>query len=207
MAGTYGHHGEETHDSHGEHTALAMEHGHPVAMRGGGHAEETAGGHVHRGPHGMNPVAALLVAPAYYLWNFAPHLFKPKPGESPVGWLADMPVWGLLLLLELIGAMIKPFALCMRLFANMIAGHIVLAVLAGLIPVTLGIAGAGWHRRAGDGVEPDDPDAGAVRRVPAGVHLHVPDDAVHRGGGSAGTLEPNSEISDLRFESHDKLRP
>jgi F-type H+-transporting ATPase subunit a len=88
----------------------------------------------------MNIVAAMIVAPIYYIWNFAPHLFKPKAGESPVGWLADLPVWGLLLVLELVGALIKPFALCMRLFANMIAGHIVLAVLAGLIPVAMGIA-------------------------------------------------------------------
>jgi F-type H+-transporting ATPase subunit a len=38
-----------------------------------------------------------------------------------------------LLVLELVGALIKPFALCMRLFANMVAGHAVLAVLIGLI--------------------------------------------------------------------------
>jgi F-type H+-transporting ATPase subunit a len=49
-------------------------------------------------------------------------------------------VWGLLLVLELIGALIKPFALMIRLFANMIAGHIVLAALILLIPVTGSIA-------------------------------------------------------------------
>ena len=42
-------------------------------------------------------------------------------------------MWLLLLGLELIGAVIKPFALMIRLFANMIAGHIVLAALVGLI--------------------------------------------------------------------------
>ena len=52
---------------------------------------------------------------------------------------ADVPMWAFLLLLELIGAAIKPFALMIRLFANMIAGHLVLAVLVGFIPVTLGI--------------------------------------------------------------------
>jgi F-type H+-transporting ATPase subunit a len=41
--------------------------------------------------------------------------------------------------LELIGALIKPFALMVRLFANMTAGHIVLAALVGLIPVTAGV--------------------------------------------------------------------
>ena len=49
-------------------------------------------------------------------------------------------MWFVLLLLELIGALIKPFALMIRLFANMIAGHIVLAALILLIPVTSGIA-------------------------------------------------------------------
>ena len=90
----------------------------------------------------MNPAAAILLAPPLYLWNFAPHPFKPGPGESGVKWLMDFPMFLLLLILELLGALIKPFALMMRLFANMIAGHIVLAVLIGLIPVTAGIASA-----------------------------------------------------------------
>lgn len=89
--------------------------------------------------HGMNPVAAALVATPLYFWNFAPHPFKPAPGGSPIGWLADVPMWLMLLVLELVGAVIKPFALMIRLFANMIAGHIVLAVLVSLIPVTAGV--------------------------------------------------------------------
>ena len=88
----------------------------------------------------MNPAAAAVLAVPLYFWNFAPHPFKPGPGESPVKWIPDVVVWGLLLVLELIGAVIKPFALMIRLFANMIAGHIVLAALVLLIPVTAGIA-------------------------------------------------------------------
>ena len=84
----------------------------------------------------MNAVAAGLLAVPLYFWNFAPHPFKPGPGDSPVMWVPDILVWGLLLVLELVGAMIKPFALMIRLFANMIAGHIVLAALILLIPVT-----------------------------------------------------------------------
>ncbi len=95
-------------------------------------------------PHGvhaqhMNPVVAVLLGIPLYLWNFAPHPFKPRPGESPIKWIPDVIVWGLLVGLELIGALIKPFALMIRLFANMIAGHIVLAALIVLIPVTAGI--------------------------------------------------------------------
>jgi hypothetical protein len=95
--------------------------------------------HGHGGGGGMNPIAAALLAMPLYLWNFAPHPFKPQPGGSWIGWLADVPMWLGLLILEMIGALIKPFALMIRLFANMIAGHIVLAVLVGLIPVTAGI--------------------------------------------------------------------
>lgn len=47
--------------------------------------------------------------------------------------LIDMLMWAFLLLLEFIGAIIKPFALMMRLFANMTAGHIVLASILAMI--------------------------------------------------------------------------
>ena len=39
--------------------------------------------------------------------------------------------------LEIVGALIKPFALCIRLFANMTVGHIILKIFAGFV-VTLG---------------------------------------------------------------------
>jgi F0F1-type ATP synthase membrane subunit a len=97
-------------------------------------------GHGHALGKGMNPAAAWLLAVPLYLWNFAPHPFKPQPGQSGIMWLVDFPVFLLLLLLEIVGACIKPFALMIRLFANMIAGHIVLAALVFLIPVTAGAA-------------------------------------------------------------------
>jgi F-type H+-transporting ATPase subunit a len=50
--------------------------------------------------------------------------------------LVDLLMWGFLFLLELIGAIIKPFALMIRLFANMVAGHIVLASILFLIFAT-----------------------------------------------------------------------
>jgi F0F1-type ATP synthase membrane subunit a len=109
-------------------------HSHDGVRQGDGHVD-----HGHHGRH-MNPAAAGLLAVPLYFWNFAPHPFKPGPGESPIKWLPDVLVWGLLLVLELIGAVIKPFALMIRLFANMIAGHIVLAALVLLIPVTAGVA-------------------------------------------------------------------
>ena len=91
----------------------------------------------------MNPVAAMLAAVPLYLWNFAPHPFKPADDATGAGAMVsrilDVFMWAFLLLLELVGAVIKPFALTVRLFANMIAGHIVLAALVLLIPVTAGV--------------------------------------------------------------------
>ncbi len=97
-------------------------HGATAVLSGGGH----------RVPANIAWIAAFPL----YIWNFAPHPFRPAPGASKIGWIADVPMWVFLLILELIGAVIKPFALMIRLFANMIAGHIVLAVLILLIPVT-----------------------------------------------------------------------
>jgi F-type H+-transporting ATPase subunit a len=44
---------------------------------------------------------------------------------------APWPLWPLFIPLELVGALVKPFALAIRLFANMTGGHIVVAVLLG----------------------------------------------------------------------------
>ncbi len=112
-AGTYGHHG---HDEAGEHGATAR---------------------AHAAPLGLSPTAAALGAVPLYLWNFAPHVFRPAPGAGLGAALAlhvlDLLMWLLLLVLEFIGAVIKPFALMIRLFANMIAGHIVLGSILLLI--------------------------------------------------------------------------
>ncbi|MDB5173019.1 MAG: atpB [Phycisphaerales bacterium] len=161
MHGTYGHHGgHEEHSADGKRhheAAMDLEHSRGDALaadvpqnfaattdpthhysddahvsRHGRPAPEHAdAGHgAHKGR--SLPEAALLAVPLY-LWNFAPHPFKPGPGESPLKWLMDIPMWGMLLILELMGAVIKPFSLSVRLFANMIAGHLVLAALLLLV--------------------------------------------------------------------------
>jgi len=55
------------------------------------------------------------------------------------------PLWlaPLLIPVELIGVIAKVFALTVRLFANMVAGHVLLAVLAGFIATTYHAFGAG----------------------------------------------------------------
>jgi F0F1-type ATP synthase membrane subunit a len=169
MDGTYGHHGHhEEHSSEGTHVHPAAhdeEHVRgealpadvPADFRALGnptkhYADEEHLGHHHakadegdlhgqgheEGPK-VNPVAAVLLALPLYIWNFAPHPFKPAADATGIGAfimrLLDVGMWAFLLVLELIGALIKPFALMIRLFANMIAGHIVLGALIVLIPV------------------------------------------------------------------------
>jgi F-type H+-transporting ATPase subunit a len=64
----------------------------------------------------------------HYLKNFAPH----------VPW----PMLFLLIPLEILAAVVKPFSLAVRLFANMVAGHLVLAVLLGFTALLSGGVGA-----------------------------------------------------------------
>ncbi len=67
-----------------------------------------------------------------------------------VYWPHDMPVWGRVLMtsimtpVEILGKFTKPFALCIRLFANMTAGHVMVLALISIIfafgSVLIGIA-------------------------------------------------------------------
>ena len=75
-------------------------HTHDGIRQGDGYVD-----HGHHG-HGMNPVAASVLAVPLYFWNFAPHPFKPGPGQSVLLWVPDVAMWAFLLLLELIGAVI-----------------------------------------------------------------------------------------------------
>jgi len=171
MDGTYGQHGHhQEHSSNGNsphEAAHDLEHMRgealPADVPGNmqalgdptGHYrdDEYPGSHEHAAAHAydqehkkLTPAMAILIAIPLYLWNFAPHVFKPQPGESRAKWFLDVPFFLFLLVFELIGAVIKPFALCMRLFANMVAGHAVLAVLISLIvaaPTILGQLAAG----------------------------------------------------------------
>jgi F0F1-type ATP synthase membrane subunit a len=84
------------------------------------HAGEPNHAHgLHPAPGGKPFAIAVPLGIGHYFKNLVP----------PVPLL----LWPLMLVLELIGVFIKPFSLCMRLFANMVAGHLVLASLVGLI--------------------------------------------------------------------------
>ncbi len=66
----------------------------------------------------------------HYCQNFVPHV-------HPVLLVLFIP-------LEIAGALVKPFALAVRLFANMVAGHIVLAVVMSFGVAGLKMAGGGY---------------------------------------------------------------
>jgi F-type H+-transporting ATPase subunit a len=57
-------------------------------------------------------------------------IFPPAPGMSGVGALA---ISVGMAPIEIIGKLVKPFALCVRLFGNMTAGHFVILALFGMI--------------------------------------------------------------------------
>lgn len=68
--------------------------------------------------------------------------------HGPLGFIKSMiphgvpwPVLIILIPIEFVGLLVKPFALTIRLFANMLAGHIVILSLLGLA-VTIGLAAA-----------------------------------------------------------------
>ena len=48
-------------------------------------------------------------------------------------WIAKIPLYILLVPIELLGTIIKPFSLMIRLYANITAGHIVLMSLIGMM--------------------------------------------------------------------------
>ena len=66
-----------------------------------------------------------------FFLNLVPHVDVPKP--------LNYVFWPLMFVIELVGLLIKHLVLAVRLFANMFAGHVVLAVILGFI-----LAAQGW---------------------------------------------------------------
>jgi F-type H+-transporting ATPase subunit a len=83
---------------------------------------------------GSIPVTASLAVVAFFVINGASiryvgfgHWLKELTGGAP------LPLAPIMVPIEILGLFIKPFALTVRLFANMTAGHIVLFSLIGLL--------------------------------------------------------------------------
>ncbi len=93
-------------------------------------------------PLGVNVTGNIAVTVAlalltFLLTNFTgtkdywKHLVDPLGNTMP--WYGKLPIYIILVPIELLGLIIKPFALLIRLYANMQAGHIVLMSLIGLM--------------------------------------------------------------------------
>lgn len=93
-------------------------------------------------PLGVNVTGNIAITVALALFTFLltnftgtkdywKHLFDPLGNTMP--WYAKIPLYIILVPIELLGLIIKPFSLLIRLYANMQAGHIVLMSLIGLM--------------------------------------------------------------------------
>lgn len=102
-------------------------------------------------PLGVNVTGNIAVTFALALFTFLltnltgtkdywKHLLDPLGDTMP--WIGKIPLYIILVPIELLGLIIKPFALLIRLYANMQAGHIVLGSLIGLMFVFKGWLGS-----------------------------------------------------------------
>lgn len=93
-------------------------------------------------PLGINVTGNIAITTAlailtFLLTNFTgtsvywKHLFDPLGDSMP--WIAKIPLYIILIPIEILGLFIKPFSLLIRLYANMQAGHIVIMSLIGLM--------------------------------------------------------------------------
>lgn len=89
------------------------------------------GGHASTGALGTTSALAII---AFFVINIVA-IIRTGIGHWLAHLLGGAPVWlaPLMVPLEIMGMLVKPFALAMRLFANMVAGHVVLYILIGLI--------------------------------------------------------------------------
>ena len=93
-------------------------------------------------PLGVNVTGNIAVTSAlaimtFLITNFTgtkdywKHIFDPLGDSMP--WYGKVPLYIILIPIEVLGVFIKPFSLLIRLYANMQAGHIVLMSLIGLM--------------------------------------------------------------------------
>ncbi len=138
-------------------------------------------------PFGATATANIAVTTILALCTFfATQIFASKDHWKHVFWPPGVPTFvkPILIPVEIMGLFTKPFALAIRLFANMTAGHLVILNLIGLIFVfTASLARAPawpwprWHR-----VLAVHLPARTARGVPAGVRVHHALGHLHRHG-------------------------
>ena len=85
---------------------------------------------------GLSFGGMIAQGPLHYWQTLVPH----------VPW----PIWPIMFAVEFIGIFVKPFALMIRLFANMTGGHMVVLSFMGLLFLVAGMAGSGAMKTPAD---------------------------------------------------------
>ena len=96
-------------------------------------------------PLGVNVTGNIAVTFGLALITFLiTNLTANKSYWKHIFWMPGVPIWlkPLLAPIELLGVFIKPFSLMIRLYANILAGHIVLYSLIGLIFIFKNLVGS-----------------------------------------------------------------
>ena len=106
-------------------------------------------------PFGANVTGNISITMALALFTFAITTFSGNKHYWKEIYNPDVPWWlkfpiPLMPIVELTGVITKPFVLMVRLFANMMAGHMIITVFVSLIFIFGNLMGAG----AGFGVSP-----------------------------------------------------
>jgi F-type H+-transporting ATPase subunit a len=90
-------------------------------------------------PYSATPTASIFVTAALALTTFLAMVLCGMAAQGPIAfWKNLVPhvpglLWPLMFVVELVGLLVKPFALMIRLFANMSGGHMVVLSFMGLI--------------------------------------------------------------------------
>ncbi len=100
-------------------------------------------------PGGANVTGNIATTLTLALFTFfISNIFGTKAYWKEIFWpdvpvFLKTPVFPLMQIIEIIGMFTKPFSLMVRLFANMLAGHMIVLVLMGLIFMFVGMMGVG----------------------------------------------------------------
>jgi F-type H+-transporting ATPase subunit a len=105
-------------------------------------------------PGGASATGNVNVTAVLAVMTFLVVLIAGIKASGPIGFWIDLvpaldvpklmkpPMWLLMFFIEVAGLFIRHIVLCVRLFANMLAGHIVLAVILGFI---IAVSGSAWY--------------------------------------------------------------
>ncbi|MCC7013633.1 MAG: F0F1 ATP synthase subunit A [Planctomycetes bacterium] len=108
-------------------------------------------------PHSATATASIAVTGALATLTFGAMIGCGMAAQGPLAFWKNLvphvplPLWPLMFVIELIGLCVKPFALTIRLFANMTAGHLIVLSCMGLI---MFFAKAGANAAVGYGSAP-----------------------------------------------------